>query len=91
MQITTFPQDATNLVAQFVRIAVKILAPYLWDQTKLFLNDIGVKKLKTKYNNKELALGIKYYIFEHRQNLDIVLANLEQAKVIIAKAKFRFY
>ena len=37
---------------------------------------MGIKKLKTTYNNKEIAPRIRQYIVEHIQNLDKVLANL---------------
>ncbi len=77
MLITTLTQGATNSVAQFVRIVLKILAPHLRDRAKLFLDDFGVKKPKTIYNNEELAFGIRRYVFEHVQNLDKLLADLE--------------
>lgn len=56
MQMTTLAQGATNLVAQFVRIILKILVPYL---RKPFLDNVGVKEPKTTYNNVELASGIR--------------------------------
>ena len=59
MRMTTLAQGATNSVAQFVRIVLKILAPYLRDRTKPFLDNVGVKGPKTIYNNKELAPGIR--------------------------------
>ena len=75
--ITMLAQNTTNLVTQFVRIVLKILAPNLRDWAKPFLDDIGVKRLKTMYNNKELAFEIKQYVVEHIQNLDKVLTDLE--------------
>ncbi len=86
----TLPQGATNSVAPFVRIVLKILAPHLRDRAKSFLNDLGVKGPKTKYNNEELALGIRRYVLEHIQNLDNVLADLEPAGVTIAGVKSQF-
>ncbi len=65
MRMTTLPQGATNSVAQFVQIVLKFLAPYLCDQAKSILDDVGVKGPKTKYNNKEVASRIKRYVFEH--------------------------
>ena len=59
IRMTTLAQGATNSVAQFVRIVLKILAPHLGDRTKLFLIDVGVKRPKTTYNNEELAPEIK--------------------------------
>lgn len=87
MQMTTLAQDAINSVAQFVRIVFKILAPHLRDRALPFLDDIGVKSPKTIYNNKKLASRIRRYVIEHIQNLNKVLADLEQAVVIIAEAK----
>lgn len=62
MQMTTLAQGATNLVAQFVRIVLKILAPHLRDRAKPFLDDVGVKGPKTMYNNEKLAPGIRQYV-----------------------------
>ena len=90
MRMTTLPQGATNLVAQFVRIVTKILAAHLRDRAKQFLDDLGVKGPKTTYNNEEVAPGIRRYILEHIQNLDAVLADLERAGVTISGAKSQF-
>ena len=51
---------------------------------------MGAKGPKTKYNNKEVAPGIRRYILEYIQNLDKVLADLERAGVTIARAKSQF-
>lgn len=59
MRMKSLIQGATNLVVQFVRIILKILAPHLHDQAKPFLDDIGVIRPKTTYNNKGLAPEIK--------------------------------
>lgn len=49
-----------------------------------------IKGLKTIYNNEKMAPSIKQYIFEHIQNLDKVLADLEQANITITRAKSQF-
>lgn len=90
MQMTTLAQDTTNLVAQFVRIVLKILAPYLRNQAKLFLDNMAVKGLKITYNNEKVAPGIRRYVFKHIQNLDKILTNLKQVGIIIARAEFQF-
>lgn len=38
---------------------------------------MAVKKPKTIYNNKKMALNIRQYVFRHIQNLDKILADLE--------------
>ena len=51
---------------------------------------MGVKGPKTKYNNEEIAPGIRRYVLELIQNLDKVLADLERAGATIAGAKSQF-
>lgn len=75
--MTTLLESAINLVAQFIRIGLKILTSYLQDQAKPFLNNVGVKKPKTKYNNEELASKIRCYVFKNIQTLDMILVDLE--------------
>ena len=83
--MTTLLQGINNSVAQFVQIVFKILASHLQDQAKPFLDDVRVKGPKTKYNNKEVAPGIRRYVLEHK-----VFADLERAGVTIAGAKSQF-
>ncbi len=90
MRMTNLPQGATNLVAQFVRITVKVLSDHLRDRAKLFLDDVGIKRSKTIYNNQELAPGLRRYLIEHIQSLDAVLADLKRAAITIAQAKSQF-
>lgn len=85
--MTTLAQGATNSLAQFVRIVLKILAPHLRDRASQFLDDVGIKGPKTTNNNEKLAPGIRRYVVEHIQNLDKALADLERAGVTIAGAK----
>lgn len=78
------------MIVQFVRIILKILASYLHDQTKLFLDNLRVKGPKITYNNEKLVFKIRCYVVEYIQNLDKVLADLERVKVTIFKAKSQF-
>lgn len=63
MQMITLAQGATNLVAQFVRIILKILAPHLHNRTKLFLDNEIVKRAKIMYNNEKVAPNIRQNVF----------------------------
>lgn len=78
------------MIISFVKIIVKILVPHLQDQVKFFLKNIELKRPKTIYDNKKLALEIQFYIVKYIQNLDQILADLERAKVIIFVAKSQF-
>lgn len=57
--MSTLAQSTTNLVVQFVKIVLKILALYLRNRALPFLDDIKVKDPKIMYNNKKPALKIK--------------------------------
>jgi hypothetical protein len=63
--MTTLPQGATNLVAQFVRIVTKILEDLIPKDCLPFLDDIGVKGLLSTYENREVKPGIRQYVLEH--------------------------
>lgn len=56
--MTILLQATTNSAAQLVQIIFNILAPHSQDQTKLFLDNVRVKRSKTKLNNKEVSMGI---------------------------------
>lgn len=52
---------------------------------------MAVKESKTKYNIKEIAWKIRYYILEYIQNLGKILADLEKAGITIAGIKSQLY
>ena len=57
-------QDATNLIAQFVKIVTRILKNF-FNKYYLFVNDISVKEFKSNYNNKKTILKIKLFVLKH--------------------------
>ena len=56
---TTLLQGASNSVAQFVRIISKILKPISPNAARVFLDDIGVKGPKTKYDGTEVSPSLR--------------------------------
>jgi hypothetical protein len=90
LRMTILSMRAINSVAQFVRIVMKILIDHIFDVARPFLDDIEVKGPKTKYDNEEVALGIRRYILEHIKSLDAVLVDLERASVTISTLKSHF-
>ncbi len=58
LQMTTLPQGATNSVAQFVRVVMRILNDLFLIVAMPFLDDIGVKGPYTTYDDKETLPGI---------------------------------
>ena len=77
-------------MAQFQRIATKIVQDLIPKRCGVFVDDIGVKGPKTKYGNEEALLGIRRYVLEHIVNINQVLTNVELAGAVISGAKSQF-
>lgn len=58
IKIIILSQRATNLVAQFIIILLKVLSNHLHNEAKPFLNNVELKKLAIIYNNKKLTQKI---------------------------------
>jgi len=67
-------------VAQFIRVATRILEDYIPDKASIFVDNIGVNRPRSDYRGKlSFIPGIRQYILEHVQNLDSVLADIKRA------------
>jgi len=88
----TLLQGATNSVAQFVRVVLEILRDHIPHIAMPFLDDIGVKGPKSRYNDEEAPElpGVRQFVLEHIQNLDAVLADLERAGATMSAVKSKF-
>jgi hypothetical protein len=87
---TTIQQGGANSVAQFVRIVSKILHDVIPEKAQVFLDDIGVKGPKTKYDNELSLPGIRRFMYEHIRNLDHVLWLVELAGGVVSAEKSQF-
>jgi len=63
-KITRLSQNATNLIAQFVKIVIRILKN-LFNKYYLFVSDINIKKFRSNYNNKKTILKIKLFVLKY--------------------------
>lgn len=52
LRMCTLPQGATNSVAQFMRIVVRILYDLIPDVCRAFLDDLCIKGPTTRYDDK---------------------------------------
>ena len=52
-----------------------------------FLDNIGVKGLKTDYREEKALPEIQQFILEHIQNIDKVLCDAEHAEITVAEGK----
>ena len=48
-----------------------------------FLDNVKIKSLLLKYENKKVMLGMRRFILKHLQNLSKVIANIKQARCTI--------
>ena len=51
---------------------------------------MGVKGPKTTYDDAEILPGVRCYVMEHIQNLDVVLADIERAEATVSGEKSQF-
>ena len=58
----------------------------------LYVNDINVKDLKTKYENEEISelSKIQRFIMKHLQNINCILTDLKCAELMLAVLKLMF-
>ena len=58
----------------------------------LYVNDVSIKGLKTKYENEEISelSEIQRFIMEHLQNIDCILMNLKHTELMLAASKLMF-
>ena len=68
----------------------KILAEEILNDCDVYVDNILVKGLRTKYNNQEVLSSIWQYVYKHLQSLDQSLFSLEVAGVTITPLKSQF-
>lgn len=92
LRMTRIVQGGTNSVAQFVRVISKILEDIMPDVCRVFLDDIGIKGPRTRYDDELSpdAPGCRRYIVEHLINIDTTLFLLELAGATISVEKSQF-
>jgi hypothetical protein len=88
-QPTRLVQGATNLVSAFVRVSRKILNAHRESIAEIFVDDIGVNGPQSRYGEEEVEglPGVRWFVIEHLQNLDKVLADVERAGASISGEK----
>ena len=70
LKMTIIFMKIMNSVEQFVQAMQQILAKHIFHNMIVYLNDVEVKDLKIKYNNKEVSSKIRKYVLKHLQNLN---------------------
>ena len=70
LKMTIILMRIMNSIRQFVQATQQILAKHISHDMIVYLNDVEVKNLKTKYNNEEVSSEIKKYVLKHLQSLN---------------------
>src|SRR6266516_7975491 len=83
LRITTPPIGATNLVAQFVRVVIRILDNLFPTIVMPFVDNIRVKGPYTNYSNKEALPRIRRYVYEYILNLNKTIDRIKRVGACI--------
>jgi hypothetical protein len=67
VRMTRLPQGWTNSVAEFMRIIGRVHYCQIPQEVRPFLDDLGIKRPKSRYNDEEISPGIRRFVFEHGQ------------------------
>ena len=88
-QIILF-MKAMNLSVQFSQEIIWMLNFNISHNIEVFIDNIEVKKSKTKYDNEKSFLEIHYFIFKHLQILNHIFLILKLINVKISEEKSYF-
>ncbi|RYC57813.1 hypothetical protein CHU98_g8405 [Xylaria longipes] len=80
--ITTLPQGATNSVAQFLRVLSCVRYDISPQRCEPFFDDVVVRGPVVRYNDQEVAPGVRKFVLEHIKNIDATLLNFELSRII---------
>ncbi|RYP58219.1 hypothetical protein DL770_010482 [Monosporascus sp. CRB-9-2] len=87
---TSMPIGFTNFMAHFCRVVGRIFDDLMPDIARPFVDDVGIKGLKTRYDDEEIFPGIRRFVYEHIVNIDKTLINCELAGISISMKKFQW-
>src|SRR5579871_577718 len=80
----------TNSVAVFVRVISKVLWRHIPHHARPFLDDIGIKGPKTRYDHKEVSPGVRQFVWEHAQIVREILRDIWHSGMTISGSKCAF-
>ncbi|MBW0499088.1 hypothetical protein O181_038803 [Austropuccinia psidii MF-1] len=92
IQLTRLPQGATNSVAVYQAQMTWILQEEIPESVVIFIDDGGIKGLRSLYNQETLPENpsIRRFIWEYSITLERILFMIEEAGLTISESKFSF-
>jgi RNase H-like domain found in reverse transcriptase/Integrase zinc binding domain/Reverse transcriptase (RNA-dependent DNA polymerase) len=87
VRMTRLPQGWTNSVACFQRVIVKVHWKQIPKYARPFLDDIGLKGPKSRYNDEKISPGIRRFVWEHAQIFRQFMRDVWTSGMTISGAK----
>ena len=67
VRMTRLPTGWTNSVANFMRVIAKVHWRQIPRFVRPFIDDVGIKGPKARYNDEEISPGVRRFVYEHAQ------------------------
>ena len=91
VRMCTLPQGATNSVAHMMNAMNTVLADYIPELTKLFLDDVPIKGCYKEEKNEALDQhGCHYFVKKHILDCEKILCRLEETNLTFSGEKCMF-
>jgi hypothetical protein len=84
---TRLPQGWTNSVATFQRVICKVHYQQIPQNARPFLDDVGLKGPKERYNDEEIYPGVRRFVYEHAQIFRQFMHDVWRSGMTISGAK----
>lgn len=87
LRLTRLPQGATNSVQEYQRVMYLVFADEIPEFMDIYIDDAAVKGPTTDYGGKEIAPGIRRFIYEHLVTTERVMYRMEKAGITFSGEK----
>ena len=90
VRMTRLPTGWTNSVGVFQRVMGKVLWRHIPEKLKPFLDNVPIRGPKSRYDDEEVAPGIRRFVFEHAQIMREVLGDIWRSGMTLSGLKSAF-
>jgi len=91
LRMCTLPMGATNSVAHMQNAMNKILAPFILEKTRPFLDDMPIKGCLEEFKDETLREdGIRQFVWDHMKDVEAILKKLIEVGLTLSGEKSSF-
>lgn len=91
LRMCTLPMGATNSVAHMQNAMNKILAPFIPEKTRPFLDDMPIKGCLEEFKDETLREdGIRQFVWDHMKDVEAILKRLIEVGLTLSGEKSEF-